>query len=88
MAQEHEKIDPNPDADLKLVSLVPAERAAAPTLLHSEIEKAPTEASDPYVGSTIDQRYYVEAILGEGGMGVGATRFKILPLDFTKLRMD
>jgi hypothetical protein len=24
----------------------------------------------------------------EGGMGVGATRFKILPLDFTKLRMD
>ena len=94
MAQEHEKIDPNPDADLKLVSLVPAERAAAPTLLHSEIEKAPTEASDPYVGSTIDQRYYVEAILGEGGMGVvyrcthsvigKKVAIKILRSDFAK----
>jgi len=33
-------------------------------------EPMPEAAPDPYIGKTIDGRYLVEAILGEGGMGV------------------
>ena len=37
-------------------------------------ERAPqgvlTAGTDPYIGTTVDQRYFIEAILGEGGMGV------------------
>ncbi|HSY23756.1 MAG TPA: serine/threonine-protein kinase, partial [Polyangiaceae bacterium] len=36
----------------------------------AEEGQAPAAPQDPYIGKTIDGRYLVEAVLGEGGMGV------------------
>src|SRR5579872_145683 len=66
--------------------------ARAPTLNASTIDlppkvaregvpevDSPTGKSDPYVGKTIDGRYVVERLLGEGGMGVVyAGRHKVI----------
>ncbi len=49
----------------------PPEAAAPPKPpLAGEERELPTPVGDPYLGCTIDKRYKVEALLGEGGMGV------------------
>jgi serine/threonine protein kinase len=50
---------------MKIVTLAP------PTSSVPDVEATSSQRrSDPYLGATIDGRYKVEALLGEGGMGV------------------
>jgi eukaryotic-like serine/threonine-protein kinase len=74
-------IDESRITGLKLVTIAPATSAApridlleAPepgTIKAPSIPPPPaTTPRDPYIGCTIDNRYKVESVLGEGGMGV------------------
>jgi serine/threonine-protein kinase len=53
---------------LKQVTLTQA--AVGDDVARSRTEPPPAGTVDPYIGATIDGRYFVEAQLGEGGMGV------------------
>src|SRR5512139_607762 len=55
---------------LKIVTVRPAGVDSLPDGPRSSLLSPPPSKVDPLVGSTIDNRYKVEAVLGEGGMGV------------------
>ena len=61
------------DSELKLVTVVPSASLVDISEI-SQITGPDGEAvmpkKDPYLGCTIDGRYKVETVLGEGGMGV------------------
>ncbi len=58
------------DRDLELTRMKVV-TVAPPTSSIPDVEATSSQRrSDPYLGATIDGRYKVEAILGEGGMGV------------------
>jgi eukaryotic-like serine/threonine-protein kinase len=61
------------------VADVSAPSDRAPLVLPLSTRPPPVSRPDPYVGKTFDGRYFIERLIGEGGMGVVyAARHKII----------